>query len=172
MSGLSRRAGLCVVLAALGLALALPAAAQWKWRDKNGQTQYSDLPPPQGTPDADILQRPAKAVAPRAMGATSAPSSASAASSAALAPKLGEPSLDAKRKAAEQEAAAKKQSEEERIAIAKLDNCARARAQLKSLDEGQRIMRINAKGEREYLDDQGRAEEAQRMRGIIASDCK
>jgi hypothetical protein len=33
-------------------------------------------------------------------------------------------------------------------------------------------MRINAKGEREYLDDQGRAEEAQRMRGIIASDCK
>jgi len=175
MSGLSRRAGLCVVLAALGLALALPAAAQWKWRDKNGQTQYSDLPPPLGTPDADILQRPAKAVAPRAMGATSIPSvasTASAASGAALAPKLGEPSLEAKRKATEQDAAAKKQAEDERIAIAKLDNCARARSQLKSLDEGQRIMRVNAKGEREYLDDQGRAQEAQRMRGIIASDCK
>ena len=91
---------------------------------------------------------------------------------AALAPKLGEPSLEAKRKATEQDTAAKKQAEDERIAIAKLDNCARARAQLKSLDEGQRIMRLNAKGEREYLDDKGRAEEAQRMRGIIASDCK
>ncbi len=172
MSGLSHRAGMCVVFAALGLAVALPAAAQWKWRDKNGQTQYSDLPPPLGTPDTDILQRPAKSVAPRAMGPTSAPGSASAASGAALAPKRGEPSLEAKRKATEQDAAAKKQAEDERIAIAKLDNCARARSQLKSLDEGQRIMRINAKGEREYLDDKGRAEETQRMRGIVASDCK
>ena len=48
-----------VVLATLlGLTFAMPASAQWKWRDKNGQTQYSDLAPPAGTPDHDILQRP------------------------------------------------------------------------------------------------------------------
>src|SRR5215213_4585274 len=29
--------------AVLGALLAVPAQAQWKWRDKNGQTQYSDL---------------------------------------------------------------------------------------------------------------------------------
>ena len=29
----------------------LPAAAQWKWRDKRGQVQYSDLPPPRDIPD-------------------------------------------------------------------------------------------------------------------------
>ena len=36
----------------------LPAEAQWKWRDKGGHVQYSDLPPPAGTPDQDILARP------------------------------------------------------------------------------------------------------------------
>ena len=35
--------------------IALPAEAQWKWRDKGGHVQYSDLPPPAGTPDQDIL---------------------------------------------------------------------------------------------------------------------
>ena len=38
--------------------------------------------------------------------------------------------------------------------------------------QGIRIVRFNAKGEREYLDDKGRAEEAQRARNVIASDCK
>ena len=31
-----------------GATLALPVAAQWKWRGANGQMQYSDLPPPPG----------------------------------------------------------------------------------------------------------------------------
>src|SRR6476659_7425487 len=38
--------------------LALPAEAQWKWKDKGGHVQYSDLPPPPGTADQDILGRP------------------------------------------------------------------------------------------------------------------
>ena len=154
------------LLLALGAVLSLPVAAQWKWRDKGGQMQYSDLPPPAGTPDTDILQRPAP-VAPRA--AASAPTAASA---PLLVPKSGDPELDAKRKKAEQDEAARKKAEDERIAIAKVDNCSRARLQLKALDDGQRISRINAKGEREYLDDKGRAEEAQRARTVIAADCK
>jgi hypothetical protein len=57
-----------VALAALiGLAVTLPAAAQWKWRDQRGQTQYSDLPPPPGVPESDILQRPAATGARRAL---------------------------------------------------------------------------------------------------------
>jgi hypothetical protein len=55
------RRTLALLAACLGLALAAPAQAQWKWRDKNGQTQYSDLPPPPAVPEQDILSRPAAA---------------------------------------------------------------------------------------------------------------
>ena len=166
---LSLRPALWVLLLALGVALSLPAAAQWKWRDKAGQTQYSDLPPPSGTPDADILQRPSATAAPRAV----APNASAASSAPLLVPKTGsDPELEAKRKKAEQDEATKKKAEDDRIAVAKVDNCARAKVQLKALDDGQRMSRINAKGEREYLDDKGRAEEAQRSRSVIAADCK
>ena len=169
MPRLSPRPGGWALLLALALAVSLPASAQWKWKDKAGQTQYSDLPPPPGTPEADILQRPAPAaVLPQAAPASAAPG----ASAPPLMPKSGDPELEAKKKKTEQEEAARKKAEDDRIAVAKLDNCARARVQLKAIDDGQRISRINAKGEREYLDDKGRAEEAQRARSVIAADCK
>ena len=166
---LSLRPGLWVLSVALLAAMSLPASAQWKWRDKSGQTQYSDLPPPSGTPDADILQRPLPAAAPRQAAA----SASATASAPLLVPKTGgDPELEAKRKKAEQDEAAKKKVEDDRVAVAKVDNCARAKVQLKALDDGQRLSRINAKGEREFLDDKGRAEEAQRSRNVIAADCK
>ena len=166
---LNLRRALWVVSMALAAAVSMPASAQWKWRDKSGQTQYSDLPPPSGTPEADILQRPSPTAAPRA----TAPSAASTASAPLLVPKTGgDPELEARRKKAEQDEAAKKKVEDDRIAVAKVDNCARAKVQLKALDDGQRLSRINAKGEREFLDDKGRAEEAQRSRNVIAADCK
>jgi len=163
----SLRPGLWLLVAALCLTASLPAAAQWKWRDKVGQMQYSDLPPPAGTPEADILQRPLP-TAPRPAAA----GSAAAASAPLLAPKPGDPELEARRKKTEQEEAARKKAEDDRIAVAKVDNCTRAKVQLKAIDDGQRMSRINTKGEREYLDDKGRAEEAQRSRNVIANDCK
>src|SRR5690242_2612421 len=55
----SGRMGRWIVGALLLAAVLLqPAQAQWKWRDKNGQTQYSDLPPPPNVPEQDILSRP------------------------------------------------------------------------------------------------------------------
>jgi len=155
--------------AVLGALLAVPAQAQWKWRDKNGQTQYSDLPPPSGIAESDILQRPtaAQRAAPVAAGAASG-----AASGAMLAPKGIDPELEAKRRKPEQEAAAKKKAEDEKVAIAKADNCMRAKAQLRTLDSGERIARTNDKGEREIMDDTARAAEAKRTRDIIGADCK
>jgi hypothetical protein len=166
MPYLSLRPSLWVLLVALGAAVSLPASAQWKWRDKGGQIQYSDLPPPSSTPEADILQRPTPGAA------RSAGSAPAAASAPLLSPKTGDPELEAKRLKAEQEEAAKKKAEDQRVAMTKLDNCARARAQLKAIEDGQRMSRLNANGEREFLDDKGRAEETQRSRDIVASDCK
>ena len=160
------------VAALLGLALALPAAAQWKWRDAHGQTQYSDLPPPPVIPEKDILQRPGGAAAARrAAAAAAAP--ASAASAAPLAAvRASDPELEARRKQAEQEAATKKKAEDDKIAAARAENCRRAQAQMRTLDSGIRIARVNEKGEREILDDTMRAAETKRAQSAIASDCK
>ena len=53
-----RRSLVVLSVALFGATLALPVAAQWKWRGANGQMQYSDLPPPPGVAEKDILQRP------------------------------------------------------------------------------------------------------------------
>jgi hypothetical protein len=43
---------------------------------------------------------------------------------------------------------------------------------LRSLDSGMRLARVNDRGEREILDDKQRAEETQRARSVVASDCR
>lgn len=152
----------------IGASLSMPAAAQWKWRDQNGRVQYSDLPPPAGVADKDILQRPNLPVAPRAPAAAT---SAVPATAPAPARKTEDPELEAKRKKAEQEEAAKKKAEEARIAAARAENCKRAQAHLRSLDSGMRVARVNENGEREILDDAQRAAETRRAREVAASQC-
>lgn len=172
----------CLTLGALlAIGISHPAAAQWKWKDKSGRVQYSDLPPPPTVSDGEILQRPssaaagrAPAFAPNSAQAAAAALAASAAASAASdgAAKRVEPELEAKRRKAAEEEAAKRRAEEEKLKVARADNCQRARGQLRALEDGLRMARVNEKGEREILDDKGRAEEMKRARDVIASDCK
>ena len=168
------RAGLVSGLIFVLLAsLCMSASAQWKWRDDKGQTQYSDLPPPLGVAESNILARPASA---RARSAASAASSAEAASAMAVpllpAAKTVDPELEEKLRKEQQAKADKAKLEEQKVAAQKADSCSRARSQMRGLDEGFRIARINAQGEREVLDDKGRADETRRVKAIIASDCK
>ena len=158
--------------------LSLPAEAQWKWRDKSGHVQYSDLPPPLGTPEQDILNRPATgqrrpgpiSQAPVSIVSTASP--ASAAASGALMPRTSDPDLESARKKAEADAAAKAKAEVQRVAAAKAENCARAKTQLTTLESGIRLARANANGEREFLDDKQRADETKRTKDLISADCK
>lgn len=160
------------VLCTLVLALALPAAhAQWKWRDKTGQVNASDRPPPLDIPDKDIIARPAPEARRSPLLPAAAASAASAASPTAK-PPAGDPQLEARRRAAEQEQAAKNKAEEERNKAQRAENCRRARGHLAALEGGQRIARVNEKGEREVLDDRGIAEETRQARSVIASDCR
>jgi Domain of unknown function (DUF4124) len=151
--------------------LALPAQAQWKWRDKDGRVTASDLPPPRAVPDKDILQRPAEV--------RRAPTRAEPAASAASGPGLAAPpkgplerEVEARRLAAEQQQAAKARADEERLRAQRAENCRRARSHLAALDSGQRIARVNDKGEREVIDDRVRADEQRQAREVIASDCR
>jgi hypothetical protein len=162
-----RRLTVVLVSALVGATLAMPAAAQWKWRSKTGQIQYSDTPPPAGTADQDILQRPNGNGQRRVVTAPAASAPSSAASNARV-----DPELEAKRKKNEQDEAAKKKAEDDKLAAQRAENCARAKSYQRTLDEGMRIARTNEKGEREILDDKQRAEESRRARDVINSECK
>lgn len=161
-----------VLFAALCMAL-VPAQAQWNWRDKDGRITVSDRPPPRDVPERDILGKPAV----EARRVASVPASASAASGAegvvpAAPPSAMEREVQARKKASELEQAAKAKAEEEKLAAQRAENCRAARGHLAALESGQRIARTNEKGEREVLDDKGRADEMRRAREIVASDCR
>lgn len=141
--------------------------AQWKWKDANGAVQYSDRPPPAGTPDSAILSRPHAA---RAMRPAPAPAPTPEASATVAAPAT-DPALEARKKKAEEEKLARKKADDDRIAAQKSENCERARSYMRSLQDGMRIARTGPNGEREILDDRARAEEAERTQGIIANNC-
>ncbi len=164
------RRALRIAFVTLALVLVTSAAhAQWKWRDKAGQINVSDRPPPNEVPDKDIISRPApdsqrRAAAP---AVTAAPASAAAPARGPL-----EREIDGRKRVADQEQAAKAKAEEERLAGQRAENCRRARGQMAALETGQRMARVNDKGEREILDDRGRAEEMRQAREVIASDCK
>ena len=166
-----RRAG---ALAVLMLCIALPAQAQWKWKDTAGKVQYSDLPPPNGTPDKDILQRPAnqqrQQIVIQPYGASA--SAASAPAFAASGPSKAELEQQAKLKQQEREQLAKLKEEERRVAQQKRENCGRAQENLKLIESGVRLNRPNERGEMAVLDDRQRNEELQRTRAVIASECK
>ena len=174
------RPGATVALLVAGLLAgltALPAAAQWKWRDASGQITASDRPPPKDIPEKDILSRPTttpvRRFVPPPAEAASAPAG-TAANAAGNAPARGslEGEVDARRRAAEQEAVAKARAEEQKAAQQRAENCRRARSHLAALESGQRMARVNEKGEREVLDDKGRVEEMRSAREVISSDCR
>ena len=77
-----------------------------------------------------------------------------------------------KKKQAEAAAAAKIKAEEDRVAKAKAENCERARAGKALMDSGVRVALTNAKGEREILEDAGRAAEHKRILQSIDANCR
>jgi Domain of unknown function (DUF4124) len=171
MPSLSLRQTSIAATAVLVLAtcLSTPAFAQWKWRDKSGHVTVSDLPPPRDIAEKDVLQRPSEAVGKPAAAAraASAPASASAADKMRV-----DPELEARRKRAEQDQAAQRRQDDERQAAERAENCRRAQAQLRSLESGMRLARLNDKGEREILDDKQRAEESRVARDAVAANCR
>ena len=155
------------------LLAALPASAQvYSWKDKDGRTHYGDMPPP--AVEATLLRGPQAGAAPpvrtsgEAGGAADLPAVVSPSAPRSLAER--EQAFQ-ERRAAEAEAAAKRAEE----AAAKDETerfCASAQHELAALRAGQRMVRFNARGEREFLDDQARAEQAARLERQLAERCR
>lgn len=154
----------------------------YKWKDANGVTRYTDLPPPDKIPYQTISRK--KPAAPVEEAATDeeagsaedaaapgegsaeaspddagpAPAKAPAAAKSSPAPAAQGANGDdkelaaAKKKIADAEAKKKKAQEEEDRKLRE-KNCAAAKANLIQLKQGGRIYSTNEKGEREYLSD-------------------
>lgn len=160
------------IIAALSamLVTATPSAwAQWKWKDSKGQVHVSDLPPPRDIPDKDVMQRPTEST--RRAAATAAAQASAASATPAAKPKV-DPEIEARRVRQEQEQKAREKAAEDKLSSQRAENCQRARQHLATLESGMRIARLNDKGEREILDDKARAEEMQRARQVMASECR
>jgi hypothetical protein len=159
-----------LITAALFLGAATAQATNWKYRDAQGRIVVSDLPPPAGVQDKDILERPTAPV--RRAAAPTASASAAATAAPTTVAQGNDPELEARRKKAATEQEQKQKAEQEKDAAQRAENCSRAKSHLAALGDGLRIARTNDKGEREILDDKGRADEMQRARQVITSDCK
>ncbi|MCL6555446.1 MAG: DUF4124 domain-containing protein [Burkholderiales bacterium] len=146
------------VLLPLLLALALPglAAAQlYRWVDAQGRVHYSDTPPPAGARTSKSLPAAPSNAAPTAPAKT-----------------WQEKEMEFRqRRAAEAEAQAKKEKEAEE-ARQKQANCEAARNHLRLLESGQRVARVNAEGEREFLDDAAREKAIRDARKAVETWCK
>jgi hypothetical protein len=121
-------------------------------------------------PERDVLSRPAET----RLAAAAKPASAANAGGLAVRPASTgtDPELEARRKRAADAQSAQQRQTQVRDDAARAENCSRAKGQFAALGDGQRMTRTNAQGEREVLDDKGRAEEMQRARTVMASDCK
>lgn len=171
-----------LALCALLIAAATPAHAQWKWRDANGSIQFSDRPPPISVPERDILKRPAQAAVASTPATSVAQPGRDTTSAGAQAivpptPRAGpapavDPELDKRRKAEEAEKAAKAKADDERRKAIQADNCTRARSAVATFESGQRVARVNEKGEREFMDDRQRNEELKRAKEVVGSECR
>lgn len=168
------------LLLALTCCLSLaPASAQWAWRNSSGSLVFSDRPPPPDVPVRNIVKQPGGVTRQPELGqaATGPQAPASAASSpasAATAPPATKAEIDDKKKADAEKAleAAKQKAEADKLAKTRAENCARAVQAKTTYESGVRVARANAQGQREFLDDAGKAAELQRIQGVIASDCK
>lgn len=166
MTILSRHA-----LGALLLFAATAAHAQYVWIGANGTRQYSDRPPPPGTPAAKILKSPGRpAMEPPAAAADSAPE-AQAIAAPAKPPTLAErEAAFRERSKARQEQEGKQQEEatrQRRLA----EHCEAARESQAQLDSGIRIARIGPDGEKTYLSDREKAARNERIKRAL-QECR
>jgi Domain of unknown function (DUF4124) len=168
-----------LAIATVAAVYASGAVGQWAWKEDSGRIVYSDRPPPANVKSTQILRQPAlaapaPATAPQAAapGAAATDGDRQATAPAASAPKsIAERDMDFRKRQQERADSERKAQDEQQKSAAKAAECERARGYLRSLDDGVRISRTDASGNREYLDDAQRAAESERTRKAIQQLC-
>lgn len=160
-----------LALIALVCSAPLAALSQWQWMDKDGRKVFSDQAPPPDVPANRILRQPGQRGPAAATAAEPVSAPAAAAKPALPRPSGVDKTLEDRKKQAEAAEAAKRKAEDEQFAAMQAENCQRAKQAKATYDSGVRVARVNAKGEREFVDDAERAAESKRLDEVIARDC-
>jgi hypothetical protein len=151
------------VLLLVLLAGAAGAAEIYTWKDRDGRVNYADNPPSGSTPARTLSGRdtePATVPASQPAAGESSPKS------------VADQDLEFRKRQAEAAEQKAKAAKEAAATEEKQKNCERASNQLKALESGQRVAQFNAKGEREFLDDEQRAQAITNAKKVADSWCK
>jgi hypothetical protein len=163
-----------LLAAALLLPIALPALAQYQWRDESGRMIFSDQPPPASVKPTQILR--AQPLPPGSAASTASPAPSAASRQPGVAGRSpqdrADAELDRKRQAQEKEAADKLAAQKAEQSARLARDCEMVRGELRTLDSGMRMARINAGGEREYLNDDERSQRSATLNRDLAEYCK
>ena len=144
--------------AALLFCCAGAAQAQFVWIGPNGTRQYSDQPPPPGTPPSKILKAPGRAApAQLTPPAPSAPETTADTSKPKGPPTLAEREADYRKRAKAKEESDRKSEQEAMQVAARAAHCEALRKDKRVIDSGIRIVDIGPDGKRRYLSDAERA---------------
>jgi hypothetical protein len=167
-----------LAVATLAAVYAGGAVGQWAWKEDSGRVVYSDRPPPANIKSTQIIRQPtvvapAPAPQPATPGGAAANAEGAAPSPAAsTGPKsIAERDMEFRKRQQERADAERKAQEEQQKSAAKAADCERSRGYLRSLEDGVRISRTDAAGNREILDDAQRAGEIERTRKTIQQVC-
>ncbi len=144
-------------------------AQQYKWVDKNGRTQYGDVPPA-GVKATPLRGPPAPSAPPEATAEKGASKDGKAARKGPLTP--AEQDAEFRKRQKEQAESADKAEKERAQVEAKRANCEQSQAYLRSLESGARVASTNAAGERVMMEDAQRASEIARVQRVIGETCK
>ena len=154
------------------------AQAIYKWRDANGQLHLSDTPPPSDTPAKNILQRPnlPAAVHPGDASASAAAAADTGTGAGTSTPvNAGDSELTKRKNKIDQDKAtaqaAEKARAEQQQADARAAACSSAQQNARTMSNGGRIVRINANGEKEFLDDATIAAQLRSAQDAVAQNC-
>jgi hypothetical protein len=134
-------------------------AALNKWVDEDGKVHYSDQPPPANV-KSEVLR-----------STTGTPEPA-AASEPAAAKTIVEREAELKKAQQAKKEAADKAALEQKEEEAMKANCLAYQQNLRALEEGMRLVDVDASGERSYVDDEERQRRIAKAQEGIAKWCK
>lgn len=142
-------------LAVIALLAATAASAQvYEWKDEKGKSHYSDKPPVGTSP-----------VKKTGLPESSAPSSSPQKTTA-------DRELEFRKRQKDAQESAEKATKEQAASADRKASCDNARRALEVLESGERIALRDGQGERYYMDEGQRQQEAAKARQTIQSNCK
>ena len=151
------------------LAFTGTAAAQYKWVDQNGRIQYGDTPPVGASSSAVRPSSPApRTEATQDEAGDEANKDLTKKDKAPAT--MAEKEADFRKRRLDADKEREKQAQAQQASDQKRENCARARENARLL-EGGRVTRVDAKGERYFLDEAQIAQEMIRARQVVQEWC-